>query len=170
MITSVIDTNKHWDVATEDVACAFLHAQSDEDVTIVLEGALAKLMLKVDPTLYRKFITTTSKGKSLLYVKIYKALYGLLRSALLFYHKLVGDLESEGFTINPYDPCVANKLINGKQMTIVWHVDDLKILHVNSFEVTKILCFLDSLYPGLTVKRGRVHTYLGMEMDFTQKG
>ena len=146
MITSVIDTNEYRDVATADVACAFLHTQSDEDVTMVLGGAFAKLMVKVDPALYRKFITTTSKGKSLLYVKIHKALYGLLRSALLFYRKLVGDLEAEGFTINPYDPCVANKLINGKQLTILWHVDDLKISHVNRSEVNKMPCILDSLH------------------------
>ena len=57
---------------------------------------------------------------------------------------------------------MANKLINSNQMTIVWHMDDFKISHVDIFEVTKILCLLDSLYPGLTVKRGRVHTYLGM--------
>ena len=103
-------------------------------------------------------------------MKIHKALYGLLRSALLFYRKLVGDLGSERFTINPYDLCVANKLINSKQMTIVWHVDDLKISHINRFEVTKMLYVLYSLYPGLTVKRGHVHTYIGMEMDFTEKG
>ena len=33
-----------------------------------------------------------------------------------------------------------------------------------------MLCVLDSLYPGLTLKIGRVHTYLGMEIDFTKKG
>ena len=33
-----------------------------------------------------------------------------------------------------------------------------------------MLCVLDSLYPGITVKRGRVHTYLGTETDFTEKG
>ncbi len=47
-----------------------------------------------------------------------KAMYGLLRSALLFYWKLVEDLESNGFKLNPYDPCVANKTVNGKQMTV----------------------------------------------------
>jgi hypothetical protein len=34
-----------------------------------------------------------------------------------------------GFKINPYDPCVANKMENGKQLTVVWHVDDLKVSH-----------------------------------------
>ena len=40
-----------------------------------------------------------------------KALYGLLDSALRFYEKLVVDLEGYGFTIKPYDPCVANATI-----------------------------------------------------------
>ena len=40
----------------------------------------------------------------------------------------------EGFEINTYDWCVANKMIDGKQSTILWHVYDLKISHV-LFEV-----------------------------------
>ena len=47
-----------------------------------------------------------------------KDLYGLLRSALLFYNKLVANLESDGFVLNPYDSCVANKVLDGKQMTV----------------------------------------------------
>jgi hypothetical protein len=38
--------------------------------------------------------------------------------------------------INPYDFCVANKTIDNKQCTVVWHVDDLKISHVNPVVVT----------------------------------
>ena len=53
----------------------------------------------------------------MLYVRLSKALYGLFQSALLFYHKLRSELEDYGFTVNPYDPGVANKMINGKQMT-----------------------------------------------------
>jgi hypothetical protein len=41
-----------------------------------------------------------------------KANYGLLMSALLFYNKHVADLEGNGFVINPYDPCVVNKMVN----------------------------------------------------------
>ena len=79
----------------------------------------------------------SSKGKPLLYTQIQKALYGLLRSALLFYRNMVKDIEGYGFQIKPYDPCVANKMINCKQMTVLWHVDDLKVSHVNSCEVNK---------------------------------
>ncbi len=34
--------------------------------------------------------------------------------------------------MNPYDPCVWNKIMNGKQLTIVFHVDDCKLSHVDS--------------------------------------
>jgi hypothetical protein len=70
------------------------------------------------------------------------AMYGLLRSALLFYLKLRKDLEEFGFTVNEYDPCIANKVIKGTQMTVVWHVDDLKVSHVNQKEIVKLLVYL----------------------------
>ena len=63
----------------------------------------------------------------MLYVQIEKALYGMLRAALLFYRKLRADLEDMGFEVKPYDPCVANRIVNGSQCTVVWHVDDLKV-------------------------------------------
>ena len=43
-----------------------------------------------------------------------------------------------GFEINPYFLCIANQIINGSQCTVVWHVDDLKILHVDACVVTKV--------------------------------
>eukprot|EP00804_Cyclotella_cryptica_P026253 CCRYP_019832-RA/>CCRYP_019832-RA protein AED:0.47 eAED:0.47 QI:0/-1/0/1/-1/0/1/0/53 len=51
-------------------------------------------------------------------------MYGTLMAALLFYRKLVSELKSKRFVVNPYDPCVANKNVNGKQLTVTWHVDD----------------------------------------------
>jgi hypothetical protein len=126
-ITPVIDAHKGQDVACFDIPGAFLHANSDEDITMVLKGRLAELMVQVAPNLYRKYISVDRKGTAILYVKMQKAMYGLLKGALLFYRKLVEDLESNGFKLNPYDPCVANKTVNGKQMTVCWHVDDLKV-------------------------------------------
>jgi hypothetical protein len=78
---------------------------------MVLKGRLAELMVQVAPNLYRKYIRVNKKGTAILDVKMQKALYGLLRSALLFYKKLVADLESYGFVLNPYDPCVPNKWV-----------------------------------------------------------
>ena len=84
-------------------------------------------MVKVAPKIYRNYVIMRSKGKPLLYVQMQKSLYGLLCSALLFYRNLVKDLESYGLQIKPYDLCMVNKTINDKHMTVVWHVDDLKV-------------------------------------------
>jgi hypothetical protein len=78
-----------------------------------LDGILAELMVKVAPKLNCKNITTNAKGKPVLYVQLEKAVYGMMKIALLFYQKWVTDLTSLGFTINPYDPCVANKIVDG---------------------------------------------------------
>ena len=100
-----------------------------------------------------------------------KALYGLLQSALLFYKKLRRDLEEYGFVINPYDPCVENAMIYGHQMTVAWHVNDLKVSHKDPFEITKFATYLSSIYgKKLSVKKDKVHDYLGMDLDYTEKG
>jgi hypothetical protein len=68
---------------------------------------------------------------------------------------------------------VANKTINGKQCTILWHVDDLKISHVNPEVVTSVIDDLSSVFgveAPLTVNRGKIHEYLGMTLDYSVKG
>ncbi len=84
-ITTIVDAHKGQDVACFDILGAFLHADVEEDITMVLKSRLAELMVQVAPNLYRKYITVNRKGTAILYVKMQKALYGLLRSALLFY-------------------------------------------------------------------------------------
>jgi hypothetical protein len=140
---------------------------------MLLKGCLAELMIQVDPNLYRKYIIYNKNNQALLYVKLSKAIYGLLKSALLFYKKIVADLQNyeAPFVINPYNPCVANTIINGKQVTITWHVDDLKVLHVDPFQITKFAAYLASIYGnGLVIHCGKVHDYLGMDLNFANKG
>ena len=42
---------------------------------------------------------------------------------------LFRSLEEIGFKINPYDPCVANRIIKDTQQTVTWHVNNLKSSH-----------------------------------------
>ena len=71
-----------------------------------------------------------------------------------------------GFKINPYNPCVANKMATGHQVTIFWHVDDLKVSHKEKNAVTALAEKLGELYgPKTTVSRGKAHEYLGMDID-----
>ena len=65
-ITSVVNAQKRHHVASFDVPTSFLYAFTDKDVVMRLEGRLAQLMVKLDPSMYRKYITTTSKGKPIL--------------------------------------------------------------------------------------------------------
>ena len=100
------------------------------------------MMVTVDPKLYRKYVMTDHNGQSILCVKIHKALYGLLMIMLLFYKKFVTDLEQYSPVLNPYDPFVANKKIDGHEMTVTWHIDDFKVSHKDQFEVAKFACYL----------------------------
>jgi hypothetical protein len=77
-----------------------------------------------------------------------------------------------GFEINGYDSCVANKLIDGKQCTVIWHVDDLKISHVEPKTVDDIMSKLEQEFgkEPLSIQRGRVHDYLSMCLDFSSPG
>jgi hypothetical protein len=137
-VTSTIDARENREVVTIDIPGAFLHAKNEDYVVMQMNGTLAELMAKTDPKLYRNYLID-KKGKKVLYLHLQKALYGMLKSALLFYQKLVSELRSMGFVINPYDPCVANKVVNGKQLTLGWHVDDLMISHVDITAINKFL-------------------------------
>ena len=50
-------------------------------------------------------------------------------ASLFYYWKFTNSLTSIGFDINPYDPCIANKVIDGSHITICFHVDDWKLIH-----------------------------------------
>ena len=78
-----------------------------------------------------------------------------------------------GFKMNDYDKCVANKSINGRQCTIIWHVDDLKISHVEKRVVDHIIDKLNRKfgeYSPLSTSSGKKLEYLGMMLDYTAKG
>jgi Reverse transcriptase (RNA-dependent DNA polymerase) len=160
------------DVATVDIPGAFMYADMDQLVHMKLEGKMAELLVKIDPKLYQQHIIMEG-NKPVIYVELQKALYGTLRAALLFWRMLTKQLEEWGFEVNPYDCCMANKIIEGSQCTVIWHVDDLKISHVDAGVITDIIKQLNLVYgkeAPLTVNKGKVHEYLGMTLDFSNQG
>ena len=172
LLSCVIDAKEGRDVTTVDIPGAFMQGDQDETVHMRLEGTLAELLTKCDPKLYRKYVVTEN-NKPVLYVELIKALYGTLRAALIFWRKLTSKLVEWGFTINPYDWCVANKQINGQQCTLVWHVDDMKISHADRKIVDDIIKMLEQEFgkeAPLTIRRGKLHDYLGMTLDFSRPG
>ena len=81
--------------------------------------------------------------------KVTKAIYGTLLGTVLFYNKLKGVLTKIVFEMNDYDECTFNKMINGKQCTIQFHMDDLKLSHLQQQELDNII---DHLNDFLVVK------------------
>jgi Reverse transcriptase (RNA-dependent DNA polymerase) len=173
MLSCLIDAMERRAVATADVPGAFMQAKIDEEVYIRLAGPLARLLTKVDPGLYEGTVTMEG-GTPVIYAKLDKALYGTLQAALLFWQEFSSMLINDcGFTMNPYDECVVNKVIDGKQCTVLWHVDDVKVSHDDDNVVTSILERLEERFgkdTPLTVCRGKVHEYLGMTIDFGIEG
>ena len=74
--------------------------------------------------------------------------------------------------MNQSDACICNKMVNGKQFTILFHIDDLLLSNKNLNIVTLYIRKLQQQYGSredLTVTKGKIHEYLGMTLDFRAK-
>jgi hypothetical protein len=133
---------------------------------------LVDVLLMVDSG-YSEFVTYEN-GRKVLYVELQKALYGTLQASLLFWKELSTFLVSTlGFEFNPYDKCVVNKVIDGRQCTIIWHVDDLMLKHVSQEVLDQIVSDLSKKFgkeDTLSIHIGKIHDYLGMNFDFSKRG
>jgi hypothetical protein len=99
----------------------------------------------------------------------------MLEVTLLFYKKLCKDLESIGFKVNPYNPCVARQTVNNKQHTVTWHVNNLKSSHINSKVNDNFLKWLEKMYGDEKVapvksSHDKIQDYLAMKLDYHEKG
>jgi hypothetical protein len=64
-------------------------------------------------------------------------------------------------------------MMHSKQLTVVWHVDDLKISYVETTVVDNFIELLTSVFgkaSPLSISRGKVHDYLGLTLDFNNSG
>jgi hypothetical protein len=163
---------------TADIPNVFIQTDMEqngnEKVIMKIRGLVIDILVPLNPTLYQGYVSQEGKDK-ILYVELLKAVYGTLQAALLLYKKLKKDLESIGFIINPYDPCVANRIIRGSQQTVTWHLDDLKSSHIdpevnNEFHKWLEDMYGDPLVAVVNVKRGKFHEYLAMKLDFSKEG
>jgi hypothetical protein len=72
LITSTIEAYEGREVAVVDILGAYLSADMDEEVIMLLRWRLAELMVKTAPNIYRKYITVDVKNQPVLYVKLQK--------------------------------------------------------------------------------------------------
>ncbi len=180
MLTAVIDAHEERDVMTCDIPNAFIQAlmpkvkDGDETVMMKITGVLVDMLVKLNPELYGRYVVyERNRRNKVLYVQVMRAIYGMLEAAILWYKKFRGELEQKGFKFNPYDPCVANRTEKGPHHTLLFHVDDLKFSHKDSKVNDQFDKWLQENYGEhgeVAIHQGKIHDYLGMEIDFSEKG
>ena len=99
-----------------------------------------------------------------------KAMCGYLKNLLIFYEKLVDELELYVFEMNPYDPCIENKSVDGKQLIIRWHMDDIKLSPVDKKVFLSTILCMELVYGEMHGTRGKRHGYLSMWMEYLRRG
>ena len=169
LATLVIDAKEGRKVSTFDVPGAFLQAPMPDDkkVLLKLKGEFVDIMCRVNPE-HEPNIQYENNVK-VLYMRVERAIYGCIESALMWYNMFTEILEKMGFKLNPYDKCVANKMINGKQCTIVWYVDDVKVSHMEQSVLDDITDMMQEHFGKMDIVKGDEHSYLGMNITINRK-
>ena len=156
-------------VAVVDFPGAYLNSvlpTDHPDVFMKLNKDLARYACNINPE-YLSYI----RDDGSLVVKLKKALYGCVQSAKVWYDTLTGKLHQLGYTKNKTDECVMNKIdMEGHQVTIVIHVDDIFISAANSKSLDRELEILEKTFGELTIDKGPIVNYLGMTMDYRGGG
>jgi hypothetical protein len=179
MLTAIVDAKEGRDVMTCGIPNAFIQTKlpniekTNERVIMKITGVLVDLLVvDISPEVYGPYVVY-DKQKKALYVQVLRGLYGMLVAALLWYNNFRKALEDKGYVFNPYDPCVANKLIGKLRHTVRFHVDDLMCSHMDPRVNDEFEIWLNHMYGShgkVTTTRGNIHDYLGMTFDFSQKG
>jgi hypothetical protein len=99
-------------------------------------------------------------------LRLQKALYGCVNSALLWYELFTGTLQGMGSELTPYDMCVANKTVDEKQCISAWYVDDNKISHVDPEVVTDVVDKIEERFGKITITQGKEHVFWGMNITY----
>jgi hypothetical protein len=183
MFTCDIDAVEDRDIAVVDIPNAFAQTVvSEEDaehhVIDCIRGPLVDILVLIAPGVYGPYVSTNKSGQKVLIMECLNAVYGSMVAALLYYKKFVKSLTKKGFKLNPYNGCVDNKTVNGKQIMICFHVDDCKISHKSIKVVDESIDWLQAEYESIfedglgemNIHKGKVHNYMVRSLDFSHKG
>ena len=153
LLSCIIDSEEERDVAVMDTPNAFIQTrvEYEKDMAFIkICGFLVNILVEIAPDVYKLHVTTNKKGVKQLLVHFQNALYGTMVASLLYYRKFTKSLTDIGFKINPYNPCVSNKIIDGQQMTICYHVDNCKLSHLRSKFNDRTIKWLIQKYESIS--------------------
>lgn len=147
--------------ATVDVTGAYLNAEmTGEMVVMELDAVVARIVLLAAPDAKQYM---DDRGRML--VVLDKALYGCVQSAKLWYDTVSAYLRKIGYESNDVDPCIMNKVVNGKQCTICLFVDDILVTCEDEAGIDQLIDALKAEYGEITVHRDECDlSYIGMHL------
>ncbi|CAJ1945823.1 unnamed protein product [Cylindrotheca closterium] len=95
MITCVIDVYEGRDMMSLEISNAFIQTQMTMDaksrVMMKITGLLVDMMIRLEPR-YRDYFVIEN-GERVIYMRVLRAIYGMLEASMLWYKKLRGDME-----------------------------------------------------------------------------
>jgi hypothetical protein len=152
LLTSLVDAQENCNVAIVDIPNVFIQIDVEDNkdkVVMRIRGHMADVLVKVAPKVYGPYVSTDKQGRKQLLVECLNAIYGMMVASLLYYWKFTRSLKNQGYTMNPYNPCVWNKIVEKKQITICFHVNDCKVLHKLARVVDKAIKWLRRDYESI---------------------
>jgi hypothetical protein len=110
-------------IATTGITGAFLNSDMQDEVIVIMEAKLAKIIVDILPKEYWDFLGNDGG----LIFKLDKALYGLDESENQKFDIIRRQLLTIEFAVNTKDPCVFHKTSRGNCLTELLYVDALLV-------------------------------------------
>ncbi len=146
LLTFLVDVQEIHDITIVDIPNAFIQTvmENNEDKVIMrIRGHMVDVLVKVAPRVYGPYVLSNKQGRKQLLVQCLNAIYRTMVASLLYFCKFTRSLKNQGYVMNPYNPCVWNKMIKKKQIAICFHVNGCKVSHKSARvidEAIKWLC------------------------------
>ena len=125
-----MDANKERYYTVIDISKDLIQTRIDNEKYIAIiniRGIFVDMLLDIDPDVYGPCITIYGKRIKQLITQCINSIYGTMVAIILYYCTFCKMLELNKFKMNPYYSCVANRMVNGLQKSIILHVNDCKL-------------------------------------------
>ena len=96
---------------------------------IKIRGSLVDMLLYIPPDVYGPYVTMNIKGTNQFITQCMNDTNGNMMESLIYYCIFLKTSKINKFKMNPYDPCVSNRMINRLQQLILFNVEYCKLSH-----------------------------------------
>ena len=95
------------------------HVEDEKGAAFIkIPGVLVDVLVEIAPDVCKACVTKDKKGVAQSLVPCQNDLCGTMVASLLHCRKFAKSLTDVDFVMNPHNPCMANKIIQGKKMTV----------------------------------------------------